>query len=399
MLIGIDASRANKINKTGTEWYAYHVIQELKNLIHKEDQVVLYTKDKLIGDLSDLPENFTNKILKWPPIFLWTQIRLSWEVIFHRPDVLFIPAHTIPIFSPKKTITTLHDVGFENFKELYSQKPIGPKNKLVRFIFGLFFRVLTLGKYKNNELDYHRWSARLAIKKTAKIITISQFSIDEITKYFKVDKNKICNVHNACDNNYKVINDTILIEKILQKYNIKDKYIFYVGRLEEKKNTPNLIKAFSILKKNTNSNLLLVLAGSPGFGYEKIRNIIKDNQLENSVKELGWIPNEDLPCLMNGAEIFVFPSAYEGFGIPIIEAMACGTPVITSNFGAMKEVAAEAALLVDSHDPYAISNGIKKLLDDKDLSAQLVKRGLARVKDFSWQDTTRQIRDLIYNLA
>lgn len=398
MLIGIDASRANKIDKTGTEWYAYNVIQELKSLIHKEDQVILYTKDELIGDLSELPENFKNKILKWPPKFLWTQIRLSWEVILHKPDVLFIPAHTIPLFSPKKTITTLHDVGFEKFHELYSKNPIGPNNKIIRFIYGIFFRILTLGKYKNNELDYHRWSARLAVKKAAKIVTISEFSINEIMKYFKVNRDKIHNVHNAYNKNYKVINDREKLKKVLDKYNINRNYLFYIGRLEEKKNTPNLVKAFARYKKKCHSDLLLVLAGPPGYGYNNVKHIISENSLENDVLELGWIPNEDLPYLMNSAKIFVFPSAYEGFGIPILEAMACGTPVITSDFGAMKEVANDAALLVNSNNPIDISNSIDKLIKNEKLCQDLVNKGFTRIKHFSWKKTASLINELIYGL-
>lgn len=398
MIIGIDASRANKINKTGTEWYAFNVIQELKQLINPEDHVVLYTKDSLNNDLAVLPPNFKNKILKWPPKFLWTQIRLSIEIFFHKPDVLFIPAHTIPLLSPKKTITTLHDVGFENFKNLYSQNPIGPDNKLIQLIYGVIFKIITLGKYKNNELDYHRWSARLAVKKAAKIITISEFSVNEIKKYFNVDNSKIHNVHNSYNKNFRVISNVPEINKIKNKYKIKNEYIFYIGRLEEKKNTPNLVKAFSIFKKKYQSKIKLLLVGPPGYGYDKIKQIINKENLKNEVIELGWIENEDLPYLMNGAKIFVFPSAYEGFGIPIIEAMACGVPVITSNFGAMKEVANNAAFLVDSNHPEEISEAINKLLVDKKLRENLINKGFERIKDFSWRQTAIYIKDIIYSL-
>jgi len=396
MLIGIDVSKANEENKTGVEWYAYNVVQELKKLINKEDKVVLYSKNKLKGDLAILPSNFTYKVLRWPPKFLWTQIRLSFEVFFHKPDVYFSP-NTIPLFPPKKTIATLYDLGFENFEQLYSLKPIGPDNKLIKLFGGFLFRILTLGKFKNNELDYHKWFVRLAIKKAAKIVTISQFSVDEIIKHFDIAKDRIFKAHCAYNKSYKIIKNTQLIKKVLTKYKINKKFIIFVGRLENKKNTPNLVKAFSIYKNKYKSDLQLVLVGLKGYGYNKVKNIIVENNLSQDVKELGWVPYEDLPFLMNGAEIFVFPSAYEGFGIPILEAMACGTPVITSNFGAMKEVANNAALLINPNNPIEISEGIHRLINDENLRQRLINKGLERVKMFSWTKTASYIKDLIYS--
>ena len=399
MIIGIDASRANKDNKTGTEWYAYNVIQELKKLISPDDRVILYTSDKLKGVLAELPENFSNKILSWPPRFLWTQLRLSWEIFFNKPDVLFIPAHTIPLLSPKKTVTTLHDVGFEEFHNLYSKKSIGPDNKVVNFIFGLAFRILTLGRYKNNELEYHRWSARLALKKAKKVITISEFSVNEIKKHFSVDANKLVNVHNSYNPIYRNIENIYEINSILKKYRIKDDYFLYIGRLEEKKNTPRLIEAFARFKQTNTNDVKLILVGPQGYGYEKVFNNIKKYNLENDVIELGWVDNEDLPYLVNGARVFCFPSLYEGFGMPIIEAMVCGTPVITSNFGAMKEVAGDAALLVDSLDSNSLADGMNRIYCDNDLVDLLVKRGFERIKLFSWNKTASKIKEAIYSVA
>lgn len=399
MIIGIDASRANKENKTGTEWYAYNVLQELKRIIPPEDKVILYSKNELKGDLAILPNNFSNKILKWPPRFLWTQLRLSWEVFFYRPDVLFIPAHTIPLLSPKKTVTTLHDVGFEEFHELYSRNPIGPDNKLLNFIFGVAFLILTLGRYKNNELEYHRWSARLALKKAKRVITISDFSVNEIKKHFKVDNDKLVNVYNSYNTIYRKIDNESEIKNVLDVHSIKDDFFLYIGRLEEKKNTPRLIEAFSIFKKENKSDIKLVLVGTHGYGYDRVKNNIKKFGLENDVIELGWVENSDLPYLVNAAKVFCFPSLYEGFGMPIIEAMVCGTPVITSDFGAMKEVAQDAALLVDSYNPKELASGMSSIYLDKDLSEKLVKKGYERVKNFSWKKTALKIKEVIYSVA
>ena len=141
-----------------------------------------------MDDLKDLGDNFYNKVLKWPPKFLWSQLRLSLEMLFKKPDVLFVPAHTIPIIHPKNTVTTCHDIGFEEFPELYTQKKIGG-NSFFSIIIAFLVKICTLGKYSNNELDYHRFSMRLAVKKAKIIITPSKFTSDEIKKYYKFNIN------------------------------------------------------------------------------------------------------------------------------------------------------------------------------------------------------------------
>jgi len=197
MIIGIDASRANKLEKTGTEWYAYHIIEEIKKLADHNDQYILYSKEKLRGQLAILPRNFKSKVLNWPFKYLWTQFRLAWEMVLNKPNVLFVPAHTIPVICPSKTITTLHDIGFEKYSHLYSQRGIGPK------IFGILVKIFTFGRYSNTELDYHRWSARLAFKKAKRIITVSHFSKNEIVNHFNVDSDLISVVSNAYDPIYR----------------------------------------------------------------------------------------------------------------------------------------------------------------------------------------------------
>ncbi|MBL7047693.1 MAG: hypothetical protein ISR95_08730, partial [Candidatus Marinimicrobia bacterium] len=245
MVIGIDASRANEVKKTGTEWYAYHLIQEFKKIADPNDQFILYSKEPLRDELAKLPSNFKSKVLNWPPKFLWTQLRLSFEMLFQRPSVLFVPAHTIPVIHPRNTITTLHDVGFERFHNLYSKKTIGYNTSFAKWLVNILVRILTLGKYGSNEYDYHRFSARFALKHAKKILTISKFSKKEIIDLFGANyAKKISVIPLAYDkSSFETTYSEATKDQVLKKYNIRKPYILYIGRLEEKKNIIGLVEA------------------------------------------------------------------------------------------------------------------------------------------------------------
>ncbi len=395
MVIGIDASRAHVKHKTGTEWCAYFMIEEMKKIADPNDQFILYCKEYPQGQLAQLPSNFTIRVLKWPPQLLWTQLRLAWEMVMHKPDVLFVPAHTIPIAHPKKTITVLHDVGFEQNLDLYSKKPIGPSNSILTKILALIVKIISLGKYSNNELDYHRWSTSFALKHASSIITVSNFSKQEILKYFKADTNKIKIIQNSYDERFTTKWSDDDIKASLIKNNIKQPFFLYIGRLEEKKNIARIVQAFADFKKTDNSNYNLVLIGKPGFGYDKILKIIKESNLGNSIIMPGWVASDDIPKIMSAAEIFVFPTLYEGFGVPVLEAMASGTPVITSNNNATAEIAGQAAYIVDPYDHNEITKALERLTSNTSLRDQLIRAGYQRIKDFSWHRTAVKILDLL----
>ncbi|KPJ85095.1 hypothetical protein AMJ57_04320, partial [Parcubacteria bacterium SG8_24] len=159
LTIGIDASRANARQRTGTEWYAYHVIRELRDIIPDTYRVILYSKEALRDGLEDLPSHWESRVLAWPPRKLWTQLRLSWEMYRRPPDMLFVPAHALPVILPRKAVTTLHDVAFMAYPQAY--RPL--------------------------ERIYHRFAARFAVRR-ARILTVSEFSRREIVRYFRADE-------------------------------------------------------------------------------------------------------------------------------------------------------------------------------------------------------------------
>ena len=397
MRIGIDASRVNELPRTGTEWYSYHLIQQFKNLIPAKHQVVLYMDRPLAQDLLPLPDNFTCRILAWPPVFLWTQIRLSIEMLFRPPDVLFVPAHTMPLIHPKNTFITLHDVGFERFAHLYSKKPIGPKSGMLKSIISGLTRLLTLGRYNSTELDYHRWSTRFALKKAKKIFTISQFSKSEILDVFgKSCQNKIEIIPVSFDADLFAQKFTPAeVNNVLTKFNINQPYLFFIGRLEEKKNVKGIIEVFNILHQKYQDSLLLVLVGKQGYGYSEIAQKISEYRLNEFIIRPDNPSEMERAILMKSAAVFIFPSYYEGFGIPPLEAMAAGVPVVSANRASIPEVCGSAAILVDPDNHQLLAEKVDQVLNNSDLKDNLVQQGLEQIKKYSWKKSAKQTLDFI----
>lgn len=377
MLIGIDASRANHAQKTGVEWYAWHIIEQLKTQNAKlktgeSVQFVLYSDTPLTGSLGKLPENWESRVLHWPPKRLWTQVRLSWEMFRNPPDILFIPAHVVPLIHPKKTVMMVHDIAALQFPHTYNW----------------FERWYTL------------WSAKYALKNLWKIITPSEFTKSELTK-LSADSDKLSAihvVHHGYDTRYKKIDDQNKIQDVLKKYNITRPFFLSVGRLETKKNTMNIVRAFTQYKINNKQltiNNQLILIGQPGHGYDEVKEAIVESAYKQDIRLLGWVSPEDVVPIMNAANVFVFPSLYEGFGLPILESFACGTPVIAGSGSSLEEVGGDAALYVDPKSTHDITMAMQKIVSDESTRQALIKKGLERVNNFSWEKSARETLDVL----
>lgn len=371
MIIGIDASRSNKEKKTGTEWYSYLLIEHLKKIIPANVTVRLYAREPLGREFAVLPANWEERVLKWPPKYLWTLVRLSLEMWLDPPDLLFVPAHGLPLTLPKRTVATIHDIGFERFPELYNRRA----------------------------LWYHRFVVRRALKRASAIITISEWSKKEIQSVFKNIPSPIFVTLLAHDE--RRYHDHIFLDdqrEAQKRYKIESPYFLFIGRLEKKKNIVNIISAFWEFGKTDKQNYSLVLVGPRGYGFKEADQLIGKYKLDERVKILNWAPEADIPALMSSASALVFPSLYEGFGIPILEAMAVGTPVITSNQGATAEVAGNATLLVDSHDVTAISRAMQAIASDQNLRDKLRQGGFARAMNFSWEKTALATWEILHHL-
>lgn len=363
-LIGIDASRANAHERTGTEWYSYHLIQALKKIRVPGLEYVLYSKKFLRDGLEEFPEGWQGKILYWRSQRFWNQFRLSWELWRHPVDLFFQPTHTLPLFAPKRSVTTLHDIGFERLPKLY----------------------------RPAELRYHRYSAKLAVKRADRILTVSEFSKREILDRYKLPAERVTVTPLAVDPaRYHPGITEGAKDAVLAKYRLSRPFMIYVGRIEEKKNVANLVHAFSLFKarRGVGDPVKLLLVGSPGFGIERIRKSIADAKLGSSVILPGYVPESEMPALIAAARVLLLPSWYEGFGLPILQAQACGTPVIASQAASMPEVGGSAALYAKPDEPEALAHAMKTLMDESSTWERCRALGLENVKRFSWDETAR----------
>lgn len=403
MTIGIDASRATKIRKTGTEYYSEQVIYHISKIDHK-NQYILFSEVAPPTDslLTKLPKNFRWKII--PSSFLWTQIKLSWYMLFYKNklDVLFIPSHTIPLIHPTKTVVTIHDFGFEYKPELYAKKPIGPNNTIVKKILEIGARIATLRKYGNSEYDYHRWAMRHAVDKATSLITDSQDTKKDAVKLYHSPPDKITTIPLAYDKK----RFTTLSKSNHKKESIKltekiRPYVFFVSRLEEKKNVYGMLKAFIKLKIEKKIPHKFVLAGMPGMGYERIKKLIL-NQPENIRKdiiELGYVSDHHLPMYLQNADVFFFCTNFEGFGIPVIEAQACGVPVVCSNITSLPEIAGGGTMLADPNSVEQMANALYKVINNRELHTNLIKKGFNNIKRFSWEKCAQETLNVILKTA
>jgi glycosyltransferase involved in cell wall biosynthesis len=395
MLIGIDASRANLKHKTGTEWYSFYLIKNLA-LIDKKNNYRLYLNQAPSAELIEAVKdnkNFSFKVLNWPFYSFWTLGRLSLEMLFKAPDVLFVPAHALPFFSPKRTINTIHDLAFVRENNLYFSKEVKTSRSSSRRLINLFVKILTLGKYCATSLDYLYWSTSFALKRASKIITVSHFSKSEIMNFYpKIREDKIKVIHNGYNSDlYHLIKDDDKIATILNKYDLKKPFFLYVGRLEKKKNTPSLIEALAILRENNPEiKEKLVLIGNASFGYDEVKYVIEEFNLNNDVLMPGWVEEADLPFIFAAASAFIFPTRYEGFGIPILQSLACGLPTAVSDIEVLHEVAGDSVLYFDYNNVTSIAEAMERIISDQDLRSKLRFSGLEAVRQFDFEKCARE---------
>lgn len=311
----------------------------------------------------DFP-NLKKIIIPEKSTIFWDQIKLPKFLKRERIDVFFSPYYKAPIFSPCPTVITIHDITpfirLENME--YTLQP----NALLML-----------------------WSKFMA-KRARKIITVSNHSKKNIMNIFKIPEEKIEVVYEGVEDEFRPkVRDEI--EKVKMKYGINRKYVLYIGNFEHHKNVDGLIKAYSGLPAELRKEYFLVVGGKDEKNSPGIEKLSGELGVRENIFFPGFIEEDDLPSIYGGAEIFIFPSFYEGFGLPPLEAMACGIPVIASNVSSLPEVVGDAGSLVDPKDIYGLTTAIKELLTDASVRYKMREKGLKRAKLFQAGDTTQKI--------
>lgn len=348
-VIAIDASRANARVRTGTEWYSYEVIRAMIALPDRPT-LSLYHRSQPSPTLTG--HRVRNTLITRRR--LWTHLGLSSAMRRDRPPALFVPSHVIPVIRPGVSVVTIHDLGYLTEPDAHP-----PRTR----------QMLDLAT---------RWNARAG----RRIIAISQQTRDDLVLHYRVPPDKISVVHSGIDHDrFRVMNQSD-IQSTLQRLRISQPYIFFLSTIQPRKNLDRLIEAFERLDAD---NLHLVIGGASGWLDQPIETRIRNSAAANRIQRLGFVHDDDVPALYNGAEVFALPSLYEGFGMGVLEAMACGCPVVTSNRSSLPEVAGNAAVLVDPHDVTSICDGLHLALSER--RATLRASGFARAQQFSWKQT------------
>lgn len=367
MLIGIDANEANLTSRrVGINQYAFNLIHALYNL-KSPHRFLIYLKTPVRSDLPPVRTGWTYRVLPFPKA--WTQTRLPFDLFFHhpRPDIFLSLTHYGPRWSPIPFVVAVMDLGFLKFPDQFTSR--------------------VFSQLKN-------WTG-YSIAKSVHIFAISQATKTDIISAYGKSPESITVTYLAHDPKQFV---PTVDPRVLEKYGISRPYFLFLSSLKPSKNVPGLIRGFSkFLHLPGSSGHLLVIAGKKAWMYDEIEKLVKHLHLENKIVFTGFIDDADVPALMTQSAAFVMPSFYEGFGIPVLEAMACETPVITSRVGSLPEVAGDAAIYVDPANPDSIAAGLSRIASGN--RSKYVKLGLERVKLFSWEKCAQQTLSALENVV
>ncbi|MEX2273449.1 MAG: glycosyltransferase family 1 protein [Vicinamibacterales bacterium] len=363
MRIAIDA---RKLHDYGIGTYVRNVLRFLGR-IDAENEYILLCRPADCDVVRSFGDNFRSVAEPSANYSIAEQIRLPGTLKKAGADVFHAPHYVLPPFLPCPSVVTIHDC-------IHLVFPQYLPNKFAHF--------------------YARTFMTLAARRSARILTVSEASKRDILHFFHVPASKVEVVYNALDPAFDNPPEADDVVRVRQRFQLNDPFLLYAGNIKPHKNVDRVIEAFARLKKRGFENLKLVIIGDEISKYPQLRRAVHRHQLHKHVRFLGFVPDATLAILYRLADVFVFPSLYEGFGLPPLEAMASGTPVVTSNVSSLPEVVGDAALLVDPHDAEAIAAATERILTDGPLRRSLVQKGLARAHDFSWERSVRRIRDV-----
>lgn len=358
MIIGFDASRAFLKERTGTENYSHQLLKALGK-IDKINHYKIYTRSFIndtIVQLMKLPKNFEFVEIMWSGF--WTQGGLAIQTFKDNLDILFVPSHTLPILRRPglKTVMTVHDLGAEYLPAHHQLK----------------------------QLLYLKYITKYQLASATKLIAVSYATKDDLIKKAGIDEKKMSKLSSSkIEVVYEGYDEKIFRPTKADTFiNSLTPYYLFVGTIQPRKNLIRLIKAISYIPEGN-----LVIVGSKGWLSEGIYNLPKRLGIEKRVKFLGFVPEKGMPAIYSNAEALLFPSLFEGFGLPILEAQACGCPVLTSNTSSMPEVAGRGAVYVN---PTSVKDIIRGIREIGGIRGKIIKVGFENIRRFSWEKCARE---------
>jgi len=345
----------------GNESYATNLIEALAEIDRSSQYTVYVTKREAVERFSNRWPNFSVRSTLPHTPFIRIPLTLSAELRRNPVDVLHVQ-FTAPPFSPCPVVVSIHDLSFEHLPQTFKWR----SRKQLRI------------------------TVRRSAREAAHVIALSEFVRRDLIETYDLSPRKVSAIPLAAAERFAPVQNEEELQRVRQTYGITGGYILTVGAIQPRKNLGRLVAAYARLRKSRPDVPKLVLAGKCAWLYDETLSTIKELDLGDSVILTGYVPETDLPALYSGATCFVYPSYFEGFGLPPLEAMKCGTPVIVGNQTSLPEVVGDAAVLFDPFDTDALAAALDKVISDSDLRAALSVQGLARAKLFNWQETARQ---------
>jgi glycosyltransferase involved in cell wall biosynthesis len=368
MRVAIDA---RKVHDFGIGTYIRNLLRHLARLDH-DTEYVLLCRESDLQLAAQLGPNFRSVCEPSPNYSLREQIHVPWVLRRERPDVFHAPHYVLPPGVPCRSVVTIHDC--------------------IHLVFPQYLPNRVAQAYATAAM----WAAT---RRSDRILTVSEASKRDILRLFNVGPEKVDVVHNAIDEGFSVTPTDEQMARIRERYQLNHRFALYVGNIKPHKNLTRLIEAFSAVRRSGLDDLTLLIIGDEISKLPVLRRAVHSHQLHKHVRFLGYMTDDALTVLYRLASVFVFPSLYEGFGLPPLEAMACGTPVVTSNVSSLPEVAGDAAVLVDPYDTESIADGMRRVLTDPALAEDLRRKGLQRARQFSWTRSVEKTLQVYRDVA
>ncbi|VAW26344.1 Glycosyltransferase [hydrothermal vent metagenome] len=380
MKIGIEGQRLYRERKHGMDMVALELINELQKL-DKNNEYVVFIKPNVDNRIFEQTANFKFVELGGGPYPAWEQFALPKAARREGCDILHCTSNTAPLNPGMPLVITLHDIIYMESISIFKKG-------------GTWYQ-----KFGNM---YRRFVVPRVMRKSDKIITVSEFEKNRIKDFFgfPAEDNRVVAIYNGVSKHFRKIDDQKELQRVKEHYHLPDRFLFFLGNTDPKKNTKGVLKAFSDYLKKTGDDMFLVMLDYEQSAMEKLLSEIGDKELKSRIILTGYVINTDLPAIYNLCKVFLYPSLRESFGIPMLEAMRCGTPVITSNTSCMPEVSGGAACIINPYKPEEITAGIEKILSDETYRKEIIEKGFRQSAKFSWKNMAQEVLELyetVYN--